>query len=675
MLIEIKPYLVWMHDNPNWAGVITFLISFLESLAVVGLLFPGTVVMTAVGSLIGTGILPFTSITLWAIAGAFLGDIFSFWLGYYYRDGTRKIWPFRAYPHMLEKGEKFFILHGGKSIFIGRFIGPMRPLLPIIAGMMRMPPAQFLFADFIASVAWAPSYMLPGIILGIASKELPAETATRLLLLIVFALLVFWCISWLLQRLYSGFRLIIKQWLRKTWHIIQEKPSLHFLKSLLCYADHPHSPNQLALALLFILTSCAFILLAISVTHHGILIAWNKPIYYFMRSIRTTLLDPIMVSISVVGALQIGIMWCAVLLWLAFKRYWWAALHWLGIGIVCLFCGEVIKHWIHFLRPTGLFKTPSGFSFPSGHVLVCITFFGFLAVLITTNRERIWRVACYSVVAVLVLSMIFSRLYLGAHWLTDVIGSLLLGFSIISLFTISYRRHHVGKIAPGAFFVILVLSTLAATFPAITHSYRIALQNYTPTWTIEKISSEKWWQQTNKKPPLFRTNRFGKPIQVINVQWAGDLPQIESELIKQNWNTLPRTSLTTLLSELAITRQDQSLPLLNQFYEDRKPVLVMFKYIEAPQKTVLVLRLWDAHLMLDNDQPLWLGTINYHRTWQPNLFARNKKTHLTTISASILLANDLTQFNWRRINYPQVELPLNTFDPQWDQSVLLIKSK
>lgn len=135
----------WLHLNPGWAGFVTFLISLSESLAFIGLLVPGTVIMAAIGTLIGADIIPAGQTIAWAIAGAVAGDSLSYRLGYHFTDHLRDMWPFRRYPQLLAKGEKFFIDHGGKSVFLGRFVGPIRPIIPVIAGMLRMEPRRFFF--------------------------------------------------------------------------------------------------------------------------------------------------------------------------------------------------------------------------------------------------------------------------------------------------------------------------------------------------------------------------------------------------------------------------------------------------------------------------------------------------------------------------------------------------
>ena len=652
---NIQPLLNILHTHPHWAVFIIFFLSFLESAAVIGLLFPGTIIMTAVGALVGTGTLSFLSVALWAATGAIVGDVLSFWLGHHYHEHIRDFWPFRKYPHLLEKGEKFFRSHGGKSVLIGRFAGPMRPLLPLVAGMMSMSWRRFLIADIFSGILWAPLYMLPGILLGLASQELPPEMATQLLLAAMVVVIVLWCISWLLRRLYASIHNVANRGLARLWYFIRTRPLLQRIEQVLMDPTHPDNHHQLGLAILALLTFPAFFILLHSMATHGVLTAWNEPLYYFMRSLRTTFFDRLMLAITTINPIVQTTMWGAIWAWLLLRRYWWAAWHWLVLGILVIGAGKAVKLLLHSPRPPGLLQTPAGWSFPSGHVLLSITFFGFLALILTHNRSRRVRWVAYSGVILLALSILFSRLYLGAHWLTDVVGSALLGLGLLAVVTISYRRRAVPFIASTGVLVVALVSLVGSWSWYWSHHHRQELHYYTPTWPTQTLDSKKWWRQNNNhQPPLYRTNRFGKTIEIINVQWAGAIPSIAENLQQRGWKILPKTSLLIMLNELANKHSNQRLPLLSQFYEDRKPVLVMYKMIPAP-KAIVVLRLWDAHLTLSNDQPLWLGTVTYHHPWHLRLKHRSeKKAGLP--EPTTLLSTDLMGYDWKKITYPPAVL-------------------
>lgn len=97
----IKIVIDWLHMHPHLAGVVTFCIAAIESIAILGLLVPGSVFMTGIGTLIGAGVLPFWPTLIWAMCGAIIGDGISYWFGHHYHDRIRLLWPFRRFPQGL----------------------------------------------------------------------------------------------------------------------------------------------------------------------------------------------------------------------------------------------------------------------------------------------------------------------------------------------------------------------------------------------------------------------------------------------------------------------------------------------------------------------------------------------------------------------------------------------
>lgn len=152
----------WIIANPGWAGLSIMLISMCESLAVIGLFIPGLVAMGIIGGLVSTGALEILPTLLWAVIGAILGDGISYSIGRHFKEHLPYYWPFSRFPKWLARGEAFFVKHGGKSIIVGRFVGPVRPFIPVVAGMMSMDPRQFFLANVLSALVWAPVYMAPG---------------------------------------------------------------------------------------------------------------------------------------------------------------------------------------------------------------------------------------------------------------------------------------------------------------------------------------------------------------------------------------------------------------------------------------------------------------------------------------------------------------------------------
>jgi membrane protein DedA with SNARE-associated domain len=156
----------WIVQHAQFAGPAVFFIALAESLAVVGMIVPGVAMMFGAGALVGSGALPFGPICAYAVAGAIAGDGLSFWVGRHYRDRLASLWPFTRYPGMIEHGVAFFRRYGGLSVLFGRFVGPVRAVIPLVAGMLAMPFERFLLVNVISALLWGPAYLLPGMVFG-----------------------------------------------------------------------------------------------------------------------------------------------------------------------------------------------------------------------------------------------------------------------------------------------------------------------------------------------------------------------------------------------------------------------------------------------------------------------------------------------------------------------------
>jgi membrane protein DedA with SNARE-associated domain len=174
----------WVALHPESAGVAIFIISAVESLALIGILIPGVLILFAFGTLVGAGVLPVVPVLLWAFAGAVLGDQISFWLGWNLKERLWGIWPLSRYPQFVGKSERFFNKYGAASVFIGRFIGPIRPVIPAMAGMSNMPPLKFTLVNLSSAALWSPAYLLPGAVLG-ASMQVAGAVAAKMALLMI----------------------------------------------------------------------------------------------------------------------------------------------------------------------------------------------------------------------------------------------------------------------------------------------------------------------------------------------------------------------------------------------------------------------------------------------------------------------------------------------------------
>jgi membrane protein DedA with SNARE-associated domain len=166
-----RQLLDFIETHQDWAIAVMFITAFGESFAFVGLVFPGTTLLIAAGVLIKSGALPFWPIMIGATLGAVFGDTLSYWVGRRFGGRLAGVWPFTRNPRLLAGGVQFFHRHGGKSVFIGRFFGPVRAVIPLAAGMLRMSPRRFWIANVTSALVWAPLLLLTGDGLAHASER------------------------------------------------------------------------------------------------------------------------------------------------------------------------------------------------------------------------------------------------------------------------------------------------------------------------------------------------------------------------------------------------------------------------------------------------------------------------------------------------------------------------
>ena len=144
-----------------------FVLAFGESLAFISLVLPFFTILIAIGTIIGaSGSLNFWSVLVSASCGAALGDWLSYWLGLHYHQQIAAMWPLNKYPDLLPAGERFFKRWGAWAIVLGRFTGPLRASVPIMAGAARMPNSTFQLANWPSAFLWAAVLLTVGDNLG-----------------------------------------------------------------------------------------------------------------------------------------------------------------------------------------------------------------------------------------------------------------------------------------------------------------------------------------------------------------------------------------------------------------------------------------------------------------------------------------------------------------------------
>ena len=599
----------WLQQNPVISLLFVFLVACGESLAVVGLIVPGALLMVGFGALIALDYLAFWPTVIAAILGAITGDGISYWLGAKYNRNLASIWPFRRYPDLLDRGELFFQRHGGKSVLLGRFVGPLRPIIPAIAGMLRMPMRQFLIINVFSALLWAPLYLLPGIIFG-ASLELASEFAGRFTLLLAGLVFGLWFVVWLIRLGYLWFMPYSDAVMARLVSWSRRHPLAGEIPAAIVAPDHSEIRGLSLLAVVLLLTTIGFILLSQLAGYFPFMHNLNQLVFHTLQALHNPPFDHAMVFITATGDVWLlsGLVILTAVYLLATKQYL-ALWHWLAVFIFPVLLVELLKEFYALPRPPGM-DMLKGYAYPSGHATLATAVYGFLAILLARDVSPPYRLAIYISASLLVLLIGFSRLYLGAHWLTDVVGGMLLGLAWTALLGIAYRRHAPERYIKRAdlSFVGSLLTVCLLVYPAFTHSQKII--QYQPTPAQYFMAEESWLESGWQAIPPVRQDLRGYNDFAFNLQWMGNAEKISKILQAADWHSAT-PNFGRYFNWLNPSATINELPVLPHVHDGRHEELQFTRTV--PPDNLYVIRLWRSQIELQNTQdkhPLWFGYVS-----------------------------------------------------------------
>lgn len=596
MAESLHQLLAWVSANPGWAGMVVFLMAFAESLAIVGMVVPGVAILFAVGALIGSGSLDFWQMVAWAVSGAVAGDSLSFWLGKKYQRQLTTLWPFSKHPAMLERGTRFFNKYGGKSVVIGRFFGPVRAVIPLVAGMMEMPVGRFLFANVLSALAWAPAYLLPGMAFG-ASLELASEVALRLVILLVALLGSLWFLAWLSHRLFVLIQPRSKQLVQRILQFGERHPKVQRIAKALGDPEHPESAGLAMLAGLLVLSSIVLITIAL-LPQTPLLIA-DSALHLGLNELHNPTGDRIMLALSeLAGGTTTLAMLIVVSLVLWISGLDLSARHWLaGTGSVWLL--TIVLEGVVRLSPTLLS------AMPDIYVLRATVFFSLGAVLVATplTHAKRWRI--YSAATVLVVAVLFSQLYLGST-LMAVLHALGAGLIWSTALGMAYRTHGQQQRIGGR-----QALTIGGTLLLLAFSSAISVQLPPPMPDMLQIRGSMtlthWQQRGWQELPQYRDDVLDRKNHPLNLQLAGSLEAFSEKLKQHGWRNANTATGLEWLRLLAAVDDLEQLPLLPHSHAGQMAFSVLVKPGGQQRQVVY---LWPSRFVIaETGQPIWLGEV------------------------------------------------------------------
>ncbi len=433
-----QPVIDWLTLHPNWILWAILLIAFVESLALAGIVVPGVLLLFLVAALAGSLSLPLEQILIAGFIGAVLGDGISFYLGHHFKERLHGIWPFVRYPNAMAAGERYFHRHGGISVVLGRFVGPIRPVMPLVAGMLGMSPLRFVSFNIGSAVAWSPFYLLPGYVTGTAAHSIVPErfysTLTALVILLFVCALLF---RWLSLKLQKG-----SPWYENLAALRSRSRLFHDVWIALTKYQRGPSEFPLASLCLLAISIVFFTLWSLLTLNSGIIRELDENVLTLALALRNDTLDNILVALTMVG--DEAFLYCAFALFIAVMLAQgrpMAAIHLLCAGLATAAITHALKFGFGVPRPEHMQATFSSMAYPSGHSSGATVLFGLVASFFAQSSARDKRWLVYLGFALPIVTIALTRVLLGAHWLSDIIGGVVLGLAVCAATRVCYSRY------------------------------------------------------------------------------------------------------------------------------------------------------------------------------------------------------------------------------------------
>ncbi len=574
---HVQPYLDSLSAHPEWAIAIIFLVAFGEALLIIGLFVPSTVVLVGAGILVGTGKLGFWEVFTATAVGAIAGDQVSYWAGRFYGDKLKQMWPLSAYPHLVDRGEAYVRVHGGKSIAIGRFVPGIKAVVPGIIGMLGMSQLYFVLVNVSSGLVWTALHIVPGILIG-QGLSIAGELSERLVVVLLLLLAVTAALGWGIRIVVGWLSPVINGEMHRlsTWAKAQPSKTVQRMGRVLS----PERPRAKVILLFFVAALILLVMLINMVT--GLLLPhaisdMDLSINNLMLSLRSSPGDDVMSTISMFGnRITLGILSVFVLTWLAWKRAWFEA----ALAFATVAAGQTFTILLKFLVARERPHTPLSFhnidiySFPSSHAVMSGVVLGIIAFFISIGRSRWTRALIASVFGVLIIAISFSRIYLGLHWMSDVVGGLLIAAFLVSVFGIIAATTVPRRIKPRqllpAFVCVMALVIMIYIVP---NAGRGGYQSFgrPQLQTVELKDIEK------ADLPKRRIVLLGKTGEVFPMRVFGRTDAIKKLVLRAGWSDSPAWVWAATFGYLNTSAAIQELLPLPMLHEGARAKLTFTK--------------------------------------------------------------------------------------------------
>ena len=635
---------------------LVFLIAFAESLAFVGILVPGSLLMYLVGFISSQGYLNIVTLIWFAAAGAILGDGLSYFLGTKGKNFFHNENRFLKLSH-IERGEEFFRKHGPKSVFLGRFVGPLRPIIPFIAGLSRMDMKIFFLWNISSAFLWAVMHLLVGYFFGGAISII--ETWTTRAGLLIVSIAGGLALLWLLLKVSRPFFGFLKSFYifvsarfassRVAINFTQKNPALvGFINGRFNSERFSGLPLSL-LSVGFIYILFLFFGSVQNTLSSGAIALSDKRIADLLFSFRDLELVRFFTWVTLLAKWQIvvALAVAATLITRLWRKEFYIPALWAMLAISELFS---YLGGVAFFRerPESSFYFNTGSSFPSGYSVLAVAFYGFI-VYVLARHSKNWgrKTNIIFLGAAIIFGIGFGALYLGESFLSDVWGGSLLGILCL-MFGVSFAefltphllsresnssslididlREYVSKgaglksrektetAAPDANAKILSLILLAASFvfyANFAERYHPALSVVSASQVSVKVADAVSIFENGKIPRLTE-KLFGAGAQPVNfIIIAKDDNDLIGAMKRSGWLLADRTDVGTvfkLVKAEFLNQNYEEAPMTPSFWNAGVNELGFVKPISTDVSSRRHLRIWKTNFETPEGK-IYVGTV------------------------------------------------------------------
>ena len=268
---------------------------------------------------------------------------------------------------------------------------------------------------------------------------------------------------------------------------------------------------------------------------------------------------------------------------------------------------QLLKWAVHLPRPVAIYQGASAYGFPSGHATMSLVLYGFLALLLARKLSGAWQWGVFAGAVLISFLIGFSRLYLGAHWLSDVMGGYFMGASWTAMMGIAYLKRVDRPIPRRLLGVAVAVVLVIGGGWHIIQRHEKDLVFYAPRHDEKTIAFSAWQTAGWHDLPAWRIDMEGELEQPLTLQWAGSPAELARFLLTKGWQPPPALGLKSFFGIFSPNPPLEQLPVLPRLHDGRTERL---RLVRMDPDRRLVLRLWSTGVQLEGSgTPLFVGTV------------------------------------------------------------------